>query len=48
MKNGAQKLDSLSLVPGSFIVSGIPDSTYLIDYVHSTLTWIRKPNLESV
>ena len=45
---GTQKLDSLSLVPGSFIVSGIPDSLYQIDYVHSTITWIRKPNLDSV
>jgi hypothetical protein len=48
VKNGSQKLDSLSLVPGSFVVSGIPDSVYKIDYVHSTITWIRKPNLDSV
>ena len=48
VKNGPQKLDSLSLVPGSFIVSGISDNTYHIDYVHSTITWIRKPNLDSV
>jgi hypothetical protein len=46
--SGSQKLDSLSLVPGSLIISGIPDSSYKIDYVHSTLTWIRKPNLDSV
>jgi hypothetical protein len=45
---GPQKLDSLSLVPGSFKVSGIADSLYQIDYVHSTITWIRKPNLDSV
>jgi hypothetical protein len=44
----SQKLDSLSTVPGSVIVSGIPDSSYKIDYVHSTITWIRKPNLDSV
>jgi hypothetical protein len=46
--NGSQKLDSLSLVPGSFKIAGIADSLYHIDYVHSTLTWIRKPNLDSV
>ena len=45
---GVQKLDSLSLVPGTFVVTGIADSLYMIDYVHSTLTWIRKPNLDSV
>jgi len=42
------KLDSLSLVPGSLVVSGISDSLYRVDYVHSTLTWVRKPNLDSV
>ena len=48
VRNSSEKLDSLSLVPGSFIVSGIPDSAYKIDYVHSTITWVRKPNLDSV
>jgi hypothetical protein len=33
-----QKLDSLSLVPGSLVISGISDSLYEVDYVHSTLT----------
>ncbi len=46
--NSALKLDSLSLVPGSLVVSGISDSLYKVDYVHSTITWIRKPNLDSV
>ncbi len=46
--SGSQKLDSLSIVPGSVIVSGFPDSLYTIDNVHSTITWIRKPNLDSV
>ena len=43
-----QKLDSLSLVPGTFSITGIGDSLYTIDYVHSILSWIRKPNLDSV
>lgn len=46
--SGPQKIDSLSLVPGSFIVSGFPDSLYQIDYVHSTIQWIRRPNIDSV
>ncbi len=45
---GVQKLDSLSLVPGTLIISGIPENSYSVDYVHSTITWIRKPNLDSV
>jgi hypothetical protein len=48
VQNGTQKLDSLSMVPGTMIVSGIPDDAYKIDYVHSTITWVRKPNLDSV
>jgi hypothetical protein len=48
VSNGTLKLDSLSLVPHSFSVSGFPDSAYHIDYVHSTITWVRKPNLDSV
>jgi hypothetical protein len=48
VNSGPLKLDSMSLVPGSLIISGIPDSSYKIDYVHSTLTWIRKPNIDSV
>ena len=34
--------------PATLIVSGIPENSYKIDYVHSTITWIRKPNLDSV
>ncbi len=36
------------MVPGSLVISGIPDSLYHVDYIHSTLTWVRKPNLDSV
>ncbi len=46
--NGPQKLDSLSMVPGSLKVLGYADSLYQVDYVHSTFTWLRKPNLDSV
>ena len=46
--SGTIKLDSLSLVPGTFSITAISDSAYPLDYVHSTLTWIRKPNLDSV
>ena len=45
---GTQKLDSLSIVPGSFFIPGIPDSLYQVDYIHSTITWVRRPNLDSV
>ncbi|HEX4852083.1 MAG TPA: hypothetical protein VFV08_14810, partial [Puia sp.] len=40
--------DSLSIIPKSFSVVGISDSLYHIDYVNATLTWKRKPNIDSV
>ncbi len=48
VKPNMVKLDSLSIVPGTFSIPGIEDSAYSIDYIHSTLSWIRKPNLDSV
>ncbi|PWT71022.1 MAG: hypothetical protein C5B59_18940 [Bacteroidetes bacterium] len=40
--------DSLSILPKTFSVIGIPDSLYHIDYVNATLEWKRKPNIDSV
>ena len=48
VKPNTVKLDSLSIVPGTFSIPGIGDSLYSIDYIHSTLSWIRRPNLDSV
>jgi hypothetical protein len=42
------KIDSLSLVPNTVRLVGIPDSAYRIDYVKSQITWNRRPNLDSV
>jgi hypothetical protein len=42
------KLDSLSIVPNSVIIIGVATENYTIDAVNATLTWIKKPSLESV
>ena len=42
------KLDSLSLVPNSVIVSNALPSTYIIDEVNATLTWTGKQFVDSV
>jgi hypothetical protein len=42
------RLDSVSLIPGSFSVIGIPDSTYQIDYVNARLVWLYHPEKDSV
>lgn len=37
------QIDSLSIVPNSFFIEGIPASDYRLDPVTSTLTWISIP-----
>ncbi len=41
-------MDSSSLVPGAFAISGVPDSNYTLDWVNAALTWKSRPNLDSV
>ena len=42
------KLDSLSLVPGSVIITGVSPLYYRVDEVNATITWLEKPNQERV
>jgi hypothetical protein len=42
------QFDSLSIIPNSFLITGIPDSTYRIDYVNASLTWRIKPLWDSM
>lgn len=37
------QLDSLSLVPGTLSIAGLPDSLYDIDFVNARLTWKHGP-----
>lgn len=41
-------VDSLSVVPGSFFVRGIPDSLYAFYPERSLLVWVKKPQEDSV
>ena len=41
-------LDSLSVVPGSVRISGVPDSDFVILPQRSLLTWKRRPQRDSV
>jgi hypothetical protein len=41
-------LDSLSIVPGTVSIAGIPDSLYNIDFVNARLTWKQLPPLDSI
>jgi hypothetical protein len=41
-------IDSLSLVPGSIRIEGIPESDYTVDFINARLTWIKQPEFDSV
>ena len=41
-------LDSMSIVPGTVTIAGIPDSLYNIDFVNARLTWKQLPPLDSI
>lgn len=47
-KQQAIQLDSLSIVPGTVSIAGIPDSLYDIDFVNARLTWKQLPPLDSI
>jgi hypothetical protein len=47
-REGIIRLDTLSIIPGSFSVAGIPDSAYLLDPVDATLQWVLRPAADSV
>ncbi|TDH27078.1 hypothetical protein EXU57_08710 [Segetibacter sp. 3557_3] len=42
------RIDSLSIVPNTFLISGVDTGSYTIDLVNSVLTWKQQPVLDSV
>ncbi|HEX6431962.1 MAG TPA: hypothetical protein VF008_29925 [Niastella sp.] len=48
VKQSSIQLDSLSVVPGTISIAGIPDSLYDIDFVNARLTWKQLPPLDSI
>lgn len=41
-------LDSLSLIPNTIQIIGVPDSAYTVDFINSTLTWKKQFILDSL
>lgn len=41
-------IDTLSLVPGTFIAEGVPKNSYALDEINATLNWLQMPALDSV
>lgn len=48
VQSGITQLDSVSILPQTFTVSGIPDSLFVLDYVNATLYWKQRPAQDSV
>ena len=42
------RIDSLSIVPGSFVIPGVPDSAWRLDPVEALLVWRSRPATDSV
>jgi hypothetical protein len=42
------QLDSLSIIPRTIVITGVPDSLYELDLVNARLTWKQKPLVDSV
>ncbi len=42
------RLDTLSIIPNSLKIPGIPADSYNIDYINAVLKWIKKPPFDSV
>lgn len=45
---GIIRIDSLSLVPGTFHILNVPPSQYSLDEVNATLLWLVKPVSDSI
>lgn len=45
---GTILLDTLSLVPQSVVILGVPDSLYRLDWLNATLYWQQYPGFDSV
>jgi hypothetical protein len=41
-------LDTLSIVPNTLSIANVPDSTYTLDYVRSTIYWKKRPAADTV
>jgi hypothetical protein len=37
------KIDTISIVPKTFSIVNVPDSTYRLDFVNAVLYWNKKP-----
>lgn len=46
--HGIIRVDTLSIVPGSFVLAGLDSSYFALDAVNAILTWKKQPGADSV
>ncbi|HEY1871257.1 MAG TPA: hypothetical protein VGG71_09375, partial [Chitinophagaceae bacterium] len=42
------RLDTISIVPRTLVIAGVPDSIYRLDFINAFLYWNRKPSVDTV
>ena len=42
------RLDTISIVPRTLSIAGVPDSEYHLDFIKAILYWKQKPSADSV
>lgn len=45
---GVVQLDTCSILPGTFVIQGVPASGYHLDEINATLQWLQNPVTDSV
>ena len=48
VRNNVAQIDTLSIVPNSFSIAGIPDSAYVLDYVNARVTFNQQPSSDTI
>ncbi len=48
ISNSKIPFDSLSIIPETFSILGFTDSSYTLDYINATISWKKKPAVDSV
>ncbi len=48
ISNASQQIDTLSIVPGSFLIPGTDAKTYRLDAPKALLLWLQKPAQDSI
>ncbi len=46
--NDSTRFDSVSVIPGTFLIGGVNDSLFVLDHMNAILIWKNKPQVDSI